>query len=116
MNPQCADCGFNFDRGAGFWLGAIYVNYGLIAVIVTGGYFALFFADIVPQEAVLWLLTGFTVLFPLWLFPYGRSFWLGLDLYFDPQQTGESRHRGHARPAANQTSTSSADSEGARSS
>ena len=28
--------------------------------------------------------TAFCVLFPLWFFRYARSFWLGLDYYFDP--------------------------------
>ena len=86
MPERCARCGFSFERGPGYWLGSIYVNYGLTALLVTIAYFVLFFTDALPQTAVLWLLTAFCVLFPLWFFRYGRSIWIALDLYFDPDQ------------------------------
>jgi uncharacterized protein (DUF983 family) len=91
MHDRCECCGFNFDRGPGYWLGSIYVNYGLTALIVTAAYFALFFTDALPQTTVLWLLTAFCVLFPLWFFRFARSVWLGMDLYFDPTQAAEAR-------------------------
>jgi uncharacterized protein (DUF983 family) len=89
MHDRCESCGFNFDRGPGYWLGSIYVNYGLTAMIVTAAYFALFFTDVLPQTSVLWLLTTFCVLFPLWFFRFARSIWMGFDLYFDPGQREE---------------------------
>lgn len=87
MHAQCEHCGFHFERGPGFWLGSIYVNYGLTALLVIAAYFALFFTDAIPQQWVLWLLTAFCVLFPLWFFRYARSIWIGVDLYFDPEPT-----------------------------
>jgi uncharacterized protein (DUF983 family) len=86
MPNRCEHCNFGFERGPGYWLGSIYVNYGLTALLVTISYFVLFFTDALPQTAVLWLLTVFCVLFPLWFFRYGRSIWIALDLYFDPDQ------------------------------
>jgi uncharacterized protein (DUF983 family) len=96
MPERCTHCGFRFERGPGYWLGSIYVNYGLTALLVTIAYFVLFFTDALPQTAVLWLLTAFCVLFPLWFFRYGRSIWIALDLYFDPDQDEpvEERERG----------------------
>ncbi len=91
MHPQCGQCGYYFDRGAGYWLGAIYVNYGVTAAVVTAAYLILFFTQALPTDTLLWPMAAFTLLFPLWCFPYARSLWLGLDLYFDPQQTGESQ-------------------------
>ncbi len=91
MHEKCSECDYHFDRGGGYWLGAIYVNYGLTAVIVTAAYLTLFFTHALPDDQLLWPLAIFTLLFPLWSFPYARSVWLGLDLYFDPEQTGESK-------------------------
>jgi hypothetical protein len=91
MHERCECCGFKFDRSPGYWLGSIYVNYGLTALIVTAAYFVLFFTEALPQTAVLWLLTAFCVVFPLWFFRYARSVWIGFDLYFDPPRADEVR-------------------------
>jgi hypothetical protein len=89
MHPQCSRCGFRFERGPGYWLGSIFVNYGLTALIVTAAYLTLFFADILPQEVVMGSLLAFCLLFPLWFFRIARSVWNAVDLYFDPPRAGE---------------------------
>ena len=45
LQPACKQCGLPFKREAGFYLGSIYVNYGLTAVLVTIAYFALYLAQ-----------------------------------------------------------------------
>lgn len=85
QRPECRHCGLPFEREAGFYLGSIYVNYGLTALLVTLGYFALYFSELVSPDAALWICLAFCVLFPLWFFRPARSLWLGLDYYFDPQ-------------------------------
>jgi hypothetical protein len=85
MHEQCVHCRFRFERSPGYWLGSIFVNYGLTALIVTGAYFALFFSEALPPEWIMRLLLAFCVLFPLWFFRYARSIWIGIDLYFDPE-------------------------------
>jgi uncharacterized protein (DUF983 family) len=97
MYAQCEQCGFGFERGPGYWLGSIYVNYGLTAVLVTAAYFALFFTDAIPQQWVLWLLTAFCFLFPLWFFRYARSIWVGFDMYFDPEPPAKAAPPGQAQ-------------------
>ncbi|HEX7448213.1 MAG TPA: DUF983 domain-containing protein [Pirellulales bacterium] len=84
MNPRCECCGLSFLQEPGFYLGSIYFNYGLTALIVTVAYFALYFATDLPGNTLLIGLTAFCVLFPLWFFRYARSLWLGFDQYFDP--------------------------------
>jgi uncharacterized protein (DUF983 family) len=84
MHAQCSHCGLPFMREGGFYLGSIYVNYGLTAVLVTIGYFTLFFSEATSPDVALWSCVAFCVLFPLWFFRYARSLWLGLDCYFDP--------------------------------
>jgi len=83
MEPVCTGCGLKYQREPGYFLGSIYFNYGLTAFLVTVGYFAAFFGTDLPQPLVLWSLTAFCVLFPLWFFRYARSLWVGMDRYFD---------------------------------
>jgi uncharacterized protein (DUF983 family) len=85
MHERCENCGFRFERSPGFWLGSIFVNYGLTALIVTGAYFALFFTEALQPDWIVRLLLLFCVLFPLWFFRYARSIWIAIDLYFDPE-------------------------------
>jgi uncharacterized protein (DUF983 family) len=87
MNPSCPRCGLQFDRGPGYFLGSIYINYGLTAFLVTAGYFTCFFTEWLTGDALLYAATAFCVLFPLWFFRYARSLWVGFDHYFDPPAT-----------------------------
>lgn len=84
MWPECQECHLPFEREPGFYLGSIYFNYGLTALIVTIAYFALYFGAEVSQTAVLFSLLAFCGVFPLWFFRYARSLWLGMDQYIDP--------------------------------
>jgi hypothetical protein len=84
MHPSCDACGLVFERGPGYWLGSIYVNYGLTALIVTVAYLVLWFNQAASPEALLVGLTTFAILFPLWFFRYARSLWLGFDHLVDP--------------------------------
>jgi hypothetical protein len=87
MHEACDGCGIRFDRGPGFYLGSIYINYGLTALVVTVGYLAMFFADKPSAGARLAILGAFCLLFPLWFFRYARSLWLAMDVYLDPKQS-----------------------------
>ena len=84
MWPACKACHLPFEREPGFYLGSIYFNYGLTALIVTVAYLAMNFGMEIPQTAVLGSLMAFCVAFPLWFFRYARSLWLGMDQYIDP--------------------------------
>jgi uncharacterized protein (DUF983 family) len=84
MHKDCGACGLHYEREPGYFLGSIYVNYGLTALLVTTLYFTLFFTGWVSPQAALWWVAGFAVVFPLWFFRYARSIWLGFDHYWDP--------------------------------
>jgi len=86
MHERCAHCSLSFHRGPGYYLGSIYMNYGLTALLVIILYFGLYFTRAASPETLLWTLAAFSVLFPLWFFRYARSLWLGFDYYFDPEQ------------------------------
>ncbi len=84
MNSECGHCHLHYEREPGYFLGSIYVNYGLTAVLVTIFYFTLFFGGWTSPQASLWIVAGFAVVFPLWFFRYARSIWMGFDHYWDP--------------------------------
>ena len=80
MAPACSVCGLDLLREHGYYVGAMYVNYGVTAAVEMAVGIPL--ADRVPMATLTWPLAGFALLFPLWFFRYSRSLWLGLDLYF----------------------------------
>ncbi len=50
MHDACPHCGRPFQRGAGFFLGSIYFNYGITALLVTVLYFACFFTEMLTDR------------------------------------------------------------------
>jgi uncharacterized protein (DUF983 family) len=85
MHPNCPNCGAKFEREPGFFLGSIYVNYGLTALIVAIAYPLLMFNRVLSHEALVGVTLAFVVLFPLWFFRYARALWLGFDQFWDPR-------------------------------
>lgn len=84
MRQQCDWCGLDFVREPGFYLGSIYINYGITALLITAIYFGLFFTTDLDPRWILWGLVVFCLIFPLWFFRYARSLWLAFDQYWDP--------------------------------
>jgi uncharacterized protein (DUF983 family) len=84
MNDPCPKCGRKFDRAPGYLLGAIYFNYGVTALLVVVCYFSLFLTSTLTGKQLLWTLTAFSVLFPLWFFRYARALWIAFDERWDP--------------------------------
>lgn len=85
MHATCDLCGFRFERAQGYFVGAIYVNYGVTASLVLGGYLLLwhsFDLSLAAQFAI-WLPVA--ILFPLWFFRYSRSVWLALEYLVNPE-------------------------------
>jgi uncharacterized protein (DUF983 family) len=105
MHSRCTNCGLRFEREPGYWLGSIYVNYGLTALIVTFSYFALYFSEALEPTQILWLLTAFCVLFPLWFFRYARAIWMAFDLYFDPAEPDEFKSQNGTAERQQETAT-----------
>jgi uncharacterized protein (DUF983 family) len=86
MRAACADCGLKFQREPGYFLGSIYFNYGITALLVTAAYLTLFLTTTIRPAVLMGVLLAFCLVFPLWFFRYARSLWLAMDHYFDPQQ------------------------------
>jgi hypothetical protein len=85
MNPACERCSFPFRREDGFYLGAIYFNYGLTALVLTAIYPLLVLTETLSARRTLVASMLFAIAFPLVFFRFARSLWLGFDEFVDPR-------------------------------
>jgi len=79
----CSVCGFQFERGQGYFLGSTYINYGVTTLLMTWTYMVLRFGFDVSKSVLIPALAAFCVIFPVVFFRYARSLWLSFDCYFD---------------------------------
>ena len=86
MSPDCTHCGAKFEREGGFFLGSIYLNYGLTALVTAIFYPLCLFNRILDKTTLMVVCVAFAILFPLWFFRYARSLWLGFDHFADPRE------------------------------
>lgn len=84
MHQKCGTCQLDLLREPGFWLGSIYFNYGVTALILVAGYCWGLFGLRMNNDLLLILGGVFAVLFPLLFFRHARSLWLALDQWADP--------------------------------
>ncbi len=83
MHDHCEQCHFNFQREPGYYLGAIYMNYGMTSLISTVSYLIGRFYFQVPALQLVIPLALFCIGFPLIMFRYSRALWLALDCRVD---------------------------------
>ncbi len=100
MRSECSSCHFRFEREAGYFVGAMYINYGMTVIIAFAGYFALDYFTAIPflPNFILWGV--FSALFPVFFFRYSRSLWLSFDCIFNPSDSPDSRREGANPPSA----------------
>jgi uncharacterized protein (DUF983 family) len=97
MHERCARCGLRFEREAGYFVGAIYVNYAITAVLCLGTPIALDVAFGIPLWAQIAIGCGIAVLVPVVFFRYSRSLWLGIDHFVTSADDAMERRRRRPR-------------------
>jgi uncharacterized protein (DUF983 family) len=85
MNAVCAVCDLRFERAQGYWIGAIYVNYGVTTLIAVAGFFTLWAWTTLSTATQLAIWVPFCVIFPLWFFRYSRAVWLAVEHGVNPE-------------------------------
>jgi uncharacterized protein (DUF983 family) len=86
MESNCRQCGLQFEREQGYFIGAIYINYAATITVAIPGFFLLDAFSSITVEQQLWFWIPFAVVFPLLFFHHSRALWLVLDYYFNPAQ------------------------------
>jgi hypothetical protein len=84
MHERCAHCQLKFEREPGYFLGSIYINYGITALILTVGWVTLRFGYDVNAKVLLFGFMAFLVVFQSLFFRYARALWLAMDCRIDP--------------------------------
>lgn len=82
-HDSCSNCGYDFVREPGFYLGSIYVNYGLTAVLLVAVCSPIVLLTDTPYSQITPFALLFCVLFPMWFHHYARAIWLGFDYRWD---------------------------------
>jgi uncharacterized protein (DUF983 family) len=96
MAERCAACGLRYEREAGYFVGAIYVNYAVTVAVAAGSVLVLDLT--VGLTLARQLVIGITLaaLVPLAFFRYARSLWLSVDYLVTTLD--ERRERERRRP------------------
>ena len=77
MNDHCPNCGVKYEREAGEYIVAMYINIFLTEFLFISGYLltnSLFSWSTGTQVAV-W--ATFNALFPIWFYPRSKALWAG---------------------------------------
>jgi len=85
MSPCCSVCGLKFQREEGYFLGAMYISFGLALVIIA--LIALLLWAVTGwwiTKAVVWAVVLFLPLAP-GISLFARVLWIYLDQAFDPE-------------------------------
>ncbi len=85
MQEHCPNCGLKFEREQGYFLGAMYISYGLALVtIVALGLLLWAVTAWSLQKITLWAILLFLPLAPA-LTLFSRVLWIYLDRTIDPE-------------------------------
>jgi hypothetical protein len=104
MEPGCPACGLDFRREPGFYLGSIYINYGITALSTIALYGLLVLGAGWSAEQALAACLAVAVALPMWLFRYARAVLLTIDSSVNREPTGGSAGAGGALSEAQLTS------------
>jgi uncharacterized protein (DUF983 family) len=88
MKDRCPGCGYRFDRGTGFWLGAYTLNL-VVAELALGVVIIVLIAQLATGGSVAWwpyvlagVLTQIAV--PAFFYPFSKTIWAAFDLLVMP--------------------------------
>jgi hypothetical protein len=84
MHPTCSVCGLKYERGPGYFTGAMYASYTIGVLVTLPVWIAMLAAGaaLVPTLAVAFAIV--LLMTPI-SFHYSRVFWMHVDCYFNPE-------------------------------
>lgn len=101
LKDRCPSCGYGFVREDGYWVGAMIIAMAvtefLFALVVVGG-IVLLWPD-PPWNGLLVAGLAINAIVPWVLYPFSKTFWVGLDLFFNPPTASEEAEAEAARAA-----------------
>ena len=91
LRDMCPSCGYVFAREEGYWVSAIIVNMAVIEGVFLVAFLITILATApeVPWAPLLILAGVMNVIVPILFYPYSKTVWMAVDLYFHPIETSE---------------------------
>ncbi len=80
---RCPHCQLKYERAPGYFLGSIYINYGLTAIAITFLYSILHIGFRWSNQQLAFPLACFCCVFPALAFRHTRALWLAMDCHWD---------------------------------
>lgn len=81
----CADCGLDFRQESGYYVGAMWLNYGMTAL--TGIVAGVILVGRLPSRVLVPSLAAWGLVFPILFFHHARAIWLGGELWLRSKTT-----------------------------
>jgi hypothetical protein len=85
MEPYCPICGLKFEREEGYFLGAMYISYGLALITITVLTAVLWLWNRHLFRDIVWAVVLFIPVTPF-LSHFARVLWIYLDQAIDPER------------------------------
>ena len=84
MHINCPNCNLKFEREQGYFIGAMYINYGATVFLVFPGYFFIDLFNSIPFIANFCVWGLVSAVFPIFFYRYSKSLWLNMDYILNP--------------------------------
>lgn len=84
MFSNCPKCDLKFEREQGYFIGAMYINYGATVFLAFPGYFIFDVFTSIPflVNFAIWIVVS--GIFPVFFYRYSKSLWLNFDYTLNP--------------------------------
>jgi uncharacterized protein (DUF983 family) len=91
MHETCLSCGLRFEREAGYFLGAMYISYGL-GIVVLGLFMGLIYLVWPELDLGYSVLIAGVLFLPLvpWTWRWSRTLWIFFDHWASPHSRANS--------------------------
>ena len=85
MFARCPECELKYEREQGYFIGAMYINYGATVCLVFPGYFATAQFTFIPFLVNLCFWGVVSAIFPIYFYRYSKSLWINIDYAINPK-------------------------------
>lgn len=99
VRPCCGECGLSFERGEGFFLGSMALNYGMAIALWLVPVFLLWLVHLIGDRTAAALAIVGAIGFPVAFYRSSRSWWLAIYFVALPQElpANQAGDRGNRR-------------------
>ncbi len=84
MFSHCPECELKYEREQGYFIGAMYINYGATVFLVFPGYFVTDLIINTPFWFNFCVWGVVSAIFPVFFYRYSKSIWLSFDFILNP--------------------------------